>query len=70
MTRYQALYVAFLRLECKCNGSWRWLASRYSERYNQKIPFLGLGWSCGGNQIDGMLLCEKASKILKINLNE
>jgi len=70
MTRFQALYVAFLRLECKSNGSWRWVAARYYDRYDKKIPFLGYDMTYGGNQIDGMYLCAEAGKILKINLDE
>lgn len=68
MTRFQALYIAYLRLECKCNGSWRWVAARFVDRYDKNIPFKGLEMTYGGNQIDGLILCKSASEILGINI--
>lgn len=61
MTKYQALVVKYLRM--RCEGSWRWVAAKYSERYDNKIPF-NHEMSFGGNQIDGLELCREASKIL------
>ena len=63
LTKFQALFIAYLRL--KCEGSWRWVAAKYRERYLDKIPFNSNG-TFGGNQIDGMFLCGKASEILNI----
>lgn len=68
MTKFQALYVAFLRCENKCFGSWRWVAAKYDERYKQKIPF-NYNMIYGGNQIDGMKLCKKAETILQLENN-
>ena len=66
MTKFQALFVAYLRL--RCEGSWRWVAAKYDERYSQKIPFI-LKSTIGGNQIDGMQLCQSASNILNIQVD-
>ena len=61
MTRFQALYVKYLRIRCK--GSWRWIAARYEDRYKRKIPF-DSNMSFGGNQITGILLCKQAKQLL------
>ena len=62
MTKFQALFVKYLRI--KCDGSWRWVAAKYEERYTLKIPFK-LGMTSGGNQIVGMNLCNEAMNILE-----
>ena len=54
MTRFQALFVLWLRHEKFCGCSWRVLAARYLDRYN-KLP--NGNWAyMKGNQIDGMEL--------------
>jgi hypothetical protein len=63
ITKFQALFITYLRL--RCEGSWRWVAAKYEERYTEKIPFK-MTLTFGGNQIDGMFLCNKAGKILNI----
>lgn len=63
MTRYQALFVAYLRM--KCEYSWRAVAGRYERRYEDKLPFT-YEMSIGGNQITGIELCKESSKILNI----
>ena len=68
MTRFQALYVAYLR--CRCEGTWRWVSVRYHQRYDEKIPFQGDGFACTyGNQIIGADLCSQASAILGFNVD-
>lgn len=61
MTRFQALFVKFLRI--RCDGSWRWVAGMYGRRYVEKIPFTPTT-TYGGNQLDGMFLCDEAMKLL------
>ena len=73
MTKFQALFVLYLRHEKFCGCSWRALAAHYGNRYNMitgefkslhdRIVFDKLTY--GGNQIDGIILEEEASKILK-----
>ncbi len=70
MTKFQALFVLWLRHESFCGCSWRALAGNYHERYNlnnELIPF-----ECresykgiGANQIIGMRLEKEAFKILR-----
>jgi len=67
MTRFQALYVKYLRIIC--GGSWRWVAGKYSERYYQKLPFT-IELTYGGNQIDGMQLCSDAMDLLKEKIED
>lgn len=61
MTRFQALFIKFLRV--RCGGSWRWVAATYDDRYVGGLPFDG-GMTIGGNQLTGILLCEEAMRIL------
>lgn len=37
MTRFQALFIKYLRI--KCDGSWRWVAAKYENRYIHNEPF-------------------------------
>lgn len=62
MTKFQTLFVKYLRV--KCDGSWRWVAAKYQMRYADRVPFT-LECTVGGNQIDGMELCEKAMLLLE-----
>lgn len=66
MTKYQALIVACFRM--KYNGSWRWIAAKYHERYELGIPFSDES-PMFGNQLDGIYLCDKASKVLNIKID-
>lgn len=68
MTKFQALFVAFLRHDDYCNGSYRWVAAKYKRRYSEKLPF-NYKITNGGNQIDGMELSLEASKKLNIILD-
>jgi len=61
MTRFQANFVKYLRVTC--DGSWRWVAGKWDERYISKIPFK-FESTCGGNQIDGLELCREAMELL------
>lgn len=61
MTRFQALFVKYLRV--KCDGSWRWVAAKYQMRYIDKVPFI-FETTLGGSQIDGMNLCSEAMNLL------
>lgn len=61
MTKFQALFVKYLRV--RCDGSWRWVAGKYEERYIHKIPFK-FEPTFGGNQILGMDLCDTAMELL------
>lgn len=58
ITKDMALEIKKLRE----TGTWRWVAARFSENH----PELGV---CNGNQIEGMLLCEAAEKVLKIKFS-
>jgi hypothetical protein len=62
MTKFQALFVKYLRI--RCNGSWRFVAGKYSNRYEYGLPF-NYDSSWGGNQLIGMDLCNKAMDILE-----
>lgn len=72
MTRFQALYILYLRHDSMCECSWRSLAANYYNRYNmitgrlkdldERIKFDK--FTFGGNQLDGMDLEEQAFKIL------
>ena len=53
LTREQALEIKKLRE----TGTWRWVAGRFAEMYTDLDV-------CHGNQIEGMLLCQAAAKIL------
>lgn len=61
MTKFQALYVKYLRVVCK--GSWKWVASKYDNRYLYNLPF-NYDSTWGGNQLYGRELCNKAIDIL------
>jgi len=61
MTRFQALYVKYLRT--RLDGSWRWVDGMYNRRYVEKTPFDDVT-PTKGNQILGMDLCEQAQDLL------
>lgn len=61
MTRFQALYIKYLRI--RCEGTWRWVAAKYHSRYKDLKPF-DFEITYGGNQIDGMFYCDEAMKLL------
>lgn len=63
MTKFQALFVLWLRHEEFCGGSWRWIAQKYNNRYVDKIPF-NTNPTTGGNQIDGINLEIEAFEVL------
>lgn len=55
MTRFQALFIKYLRI--RCDGTWRWVATEYSKRYH--------GGYCNNNiQEYGAELCDYAMKLL------
>ena len=62
MTKFQALFVLWLRHESMCACSWRALSGNYNARYNDGSIWKYKG--IGGNQIDGIMLEEEAFKIL------
>ena len=72
MTRFQALFVFWIRNEKLQGCSWRATAANYYNRYDMStgnlIPFknrlIFKLFTFGGNQLDGIALCEEASKIL------
>lgn len=64
MTKFQALFILYLRHESKCGGSWRWIAQKYTERYSKAIPFK-LGLTFAGNQIEGVRLEQLAFNTLR-----
>lgn len=61
MTKFQALYVKYLRIVCE--GSWRWVAAHYDRRYLYSLPFND-DVLVQGNQIIGRDLCNRAMDIL------
>ena len=65
MTKFQALFVLWLRHEKFCDCSWRALAGNYYARYEKCSMWKYDGYD--GNQLDGMQLDIDASKILGIN---
>jgi len=66
MTKFQALFVVYLRI--RCEGSWRWVAAKYRQRYFENKPFT-LNMTIGGNQIEGINLCRLASNILNTTID-
>lgn len=62
MTKLQALFVLYFRHENFEGCSWRELATRYYERYGN---ILGKTPRLIGSQLDGRLLDDTASDILK-----
>ena len=74
MSKFQALYVYYLRERCEC--TWRALAAHYYNRYTEEGKLISPKdrtefemFTVGGNQIDGMLLCRDASDILGIKVD-
>ena len=74
MTRFQALFIYWLREKCNC--SWRAIDAHFNNRYNkdgtrknitEEISFNI--WTIGGNQLGGMILCQEASKLLNIQFD-
>lgn len=71
MTRFQAIFIYYLREKCDC--SWRALAAHFYNRYNydwtnklkSEIQTFDI-CTIGGNQIEGMLLHEESMKLLNI----
>lgn len=72
MTKFQALFVLWLRHEKFQSCSWRALAAHYYNRYNRdgtvkdikdRVKFEGCTF--GGNQLEGIALEEEAFKILR-----
>ena len=75
MSKFQALYVAWLRIRQEC--TWRAVDAHYNNRYwsdgqfrpyRDRVEFEGL--TGGGNQVDGMLLCRGASEILGYKVDQ
>ncbi len=74
MTKFQVLFVLYLRHQSLCDCSLRTLAAHYYNRYepftkevisfDKRNNFLRNGLTFGGNQIEGMQLEEKAFDIL------
>ena len=69
LSKFQALFVLWLRHENYCGCSWRALAGHFYARYGYNLtlkPFKSRESyeGFGGNQIDGMELEEKAFRIL------
>ena len=58
MTRFQALYVTYLRNIC--TGSYEWVAAKYKDRYDEILPFNDIT----DNKLIGMELCRMSRKIL------
>lgn len=67
MTRFEALFIKYLRV--RCGGSWRWVSRKWNARYRENKPFK-MEITCGGNQLDGMFLCNDAQELLNENDNE
>lgn len=67
LTLSQALFVKFLRI--RCEGSWRWIASKYQRRYGEKLPW-NEDMTFGGNQIVGMELCDAAMNLLNESVED
>ncbi len=61
MTKFQALFIKYLRVELE--GSWRWVAAKYDMRYKDNLPFT-FESTIGGNQLEGLKLCDEAQKLL------
>ena len=64
MTRFQALFVKYLRI--KEDGTWRYVCKKYIERY----PFSFYGKYIGGNQLVGMDLCNEAMNVLNEKIED
>ena len=72
MTKFQALYVLWLRHDTLQSCSWRALAGHFAARYgvlentkrlSKRFVYDGFG----GNQIDGMMIEAEAFKLLRPN---
>lgn len=61
MTRFQALYVKWLRI--RCEGTWRWINLMYMARYAYKLPY-NENFNTESNQLIGIELCNQAMDIL------
>lgn len=73
MTKTQAIFIKYLWERCNC--SMRSVAAHYYNRYNSDghlIPFKDRKvfefMTYGGNQLDGIILIDEASKILNHKL--
>lgn len=69
MTKFQALFVKLLRVKQDC--SWRSVAAHYYNRYDREGNVKPMSeredfkyFTYGGNQIDGIQLCEEAMNLL------
>lgn len=67
MTKFQALYVKYLRI--KCEGSWRWVSAHYDNRYLYHLPF-NPDEMVMGNQPYGADLCNRAMDLLGENVED
>ncbi len=67
LTKFQALFIKYLRV--RHHGTWRWVAGKWDERYNKKIPFNEES-TFGGNQITGMELCDAAMDYLNETIQD
>ena len=63
MTRFEALFIKFLRFRKHCN--YGLIAAKWAERYEFKIPFTGTHTLCvNGTTKHGRALCVKAAEYL------
>lgn len=67
MTRFQALYVKYLRVRLGC--SWRVISAMYTNRYHFKVPF-NLKLQENTSQQYGRLICYEAEELLKERFDE
>ena len=68
MTKFKALFIKLLR--CKYDYTWRAVQRELDTRYEFKKPFGSLHMTHSGNQIDGMINCEKAMTFLNEKFEE
>ena len=61
MTRFQALFIKYLRI--RCEGTWRWVDLMYSSRYYYGLPY-NENSTVESNQAIGADLCEEAMCVL------
>lgn len=67
MTRFQALYIKYCRVNLGC--SWRVIHSMWFNRYVLQIPF-DLSKHIDIDQMHGRELCFEAEKLLQENFDE
>lgn len=67
MTIQQALFVKWLRI--RQEGTWRWVAGKYYDRYFHKLPYSDIIFH-NKSQFHGIELCDEAMKLLNEKIED